>query len=257
MYAIVSDIHSNIEALEAVLRDIEAQGVKEIICLGDIIGYGPSPVECVDLAMETFVVSLSGNHEWAIVNQPLGFKSIARRAAEWHQKVLKPGWFTFSSKKRRRWEFLKNLPTKYERDGILFVHASPRNHREEYILRHDVDEVIGEFSQALKEAFQLTPWVCFIGHTHTPGVIFEDQVHFFSPEELNMEVKLEPGRKAIINVGSVGQPRDRNPKSCYVIVDGDRVYYRRVDYDVEKTQQKILANPYLDDELAHRLKEGR
>lgn len=256
MYAVISDIHSNIEALSKVMEDIKSQGVEEILCLGDIIGYGPSPVECLDIAMESFKMSLSGNHEWAIVNQPVGFSYIARRAAEWHQKVLKPGWFS-SWKKKSRWRFVSELPSSYEREGILFVHASPQSHREEYISRNDVDEMIGEFSPKLKKAFSMVDWICLIGHTHTPGVIFEDTVHFYSPKELDFEVKLEKGRKAIINIGSVGQPRDGNPDSSYVIIDGDLVRYRRISYEVEKTKDKVLKNKFLDDELGKRLIDGR
>ncbi|RME74725.1 MAG: metallophosphoesterase [Planctomycetota bacterium] len=256
MYALVSDIHSNIEALKAVMADIEKEKVEKIICLGDIIGYGPSPEECIDIAMERFDIALAGNHEWAILNQPVGFSYIARRAAEWHQKVLKPGWFS-SSKKKKRWKYLESLQDTYKEGDILFVHASPQNPKEEYLLRSDVDEMIQDFSPKLKKAFSLIEGPCFIGHTHTAGVIFEDTYHFFTPQELDFEVSLEKGRKAIINIGSVGQPRDGSPQSSYMLLDGDKAYYRRVDYDFEQTKEKIFANPYLDDELGKRLVDGR
>ncbi|RME02972.1 MAG: metallophosphatase family protein [Planctomycetota bacterium] len=257
MFAVISDIHSNAAAFEAVLRDIQEKGIEEILCLGDIIGYGPCPVECIDLAMENCKVNLSGNHEWAILHEAVGFNRVARMATEWHRKVLKPSWWS-GAKKKRRWRFLQELGLKHEQNGMLFVHAAPQNPREEYILRSDVDEMLQDFSDKLKKAFELTPWVCFVGHTHTPGVIFEDAFHFYSPAELDFEVKLEPKRKAIINIGSVGQPRDGDPRSSYVTVDSERnlVRYHRVEYDVERTRDLIFQNKYLDDILGKRLVEG-
>lgn len=255
MYAVISDIHSNIEALEAVMKNIRDQGVEEIICLGDVIGYGPSPIPCIDIAMENFSVTLSGNHEWAIVNEPVGFNFVARRAAQWHQKVLKPSWFTFG-KKKARWNFVKDLPTTHQKDNIFFVHAAPQNPREEYILRSHVDEMLGEFAEPITKAFSMIENVCLVGHTHTPGVIFEDEVHFFSPEELDQKVEIDRNRKTIINIGSVGQPRDGNPKASYVTVDGDTIEYHRVEYDMEKTKEKVYANKYLENQLGDRLVTG-
>ena len=108
MLAIVSDIHSNIEALTTVLADIDRLGGGEVICLGDVIGYGPSPMECLALAMTRFRLTLCGNHEWAVLNEPLGFHRIAREAVRWHQERLKPHWYS-SKQVRDAWDFLHSL----------------------------------------------------------------------------------------------------------------------------------------------------
>ena len=254
MLAIVSDIHANIEALTAVLADIDRRGAREIVCLGDIVGYGPSPAECIQMAQRRFAVTLCGNHEWAILNEPLGFHRVAREAARWHRQALFQRWWS-SKDKKDAWDFLKSLPLVHRRGKLLFVHASPANPTEEYLLRTDLDEILRELGPKLTRAFEKTDWVTFIGHTHYPGVITED-AYFFTPKDMNGKLDLEPGKKYIVNVGSVGQPRDSDNRACYLTLDRGRIEYHRVEYDVQATYKKVIDSGVLDRSLAERLLSG-
>jgi diadenosine tetraphosphatase ApaH/serine/threonine PP2A family protein phosphatase len=254
MLAIVSDIHSNIEALQAVLADSERRGVSEIICLGDVIGYGPSPLPCLEVAATRFSVTLCGNHEWAVLNEPLGFHRVAREAAAWHRSELAPRWWS-SKQKKDLWDFLHSLPLTHRRGKFLFVHASPSNPTEEYLLRTDLDEMLHELGPKLRRAFDKTDWVTFVGHTHYPGIITED-ARFLVPKEIGHRYELEEDRKYIINVGSVGQPRDGDNRACYVTLERGLVEYHRVEYDVRRTYQKVIDTGTLDRSLAERLLSG-
>ena len=149
--AIISDIHGNLEALQAALKDIRAAGVQRIICLGDVVGYGPNPVECLNIARK-FDVVLCGNHEWAVVHEPVGFHAIARQALNWTARKLRPRWYSLGGKVRS-WRFVKRLPKRHKEGRLLFVHGSPRGPVDEYILRSDVDEVLGENSSKIIDAF--------------------------------------------------------------------------------------------------------
>jgi diadenosine tetraphosphatase ApaH/serine/threonine PP2A family protein phosphatase len=252
--AIISDIHSNLEALTVVLEDIAARGADEVICLGDVVGYGPSPRECLRLALRHFRVTLCGNHEWAILNEPLGFNRIAREAVDWHKEQLGSHWY--SPKARRdAWSFLRNLPLTHRRGRMLFVHASPSNPTEEYLLRTDIDEIMHELGPKLVRAFDKTEWVTFVGHTHYPGVFTED-ARFLVPKEIGHEHRLAPGEKAIVNVGSVGQPRDGDNRACYVTLDRGVLRFHRIEYDIEETYRKVVATGALDKSLGERLLSG-
>lgn len=254
MLAIVSDIHSNFEALSTVHAHLEEQGVTEIICLGDVVGYGPNPLECLAHAIEHFRVTLTGNHEWAILNEPLGFHRIAREAIRWHQEVLAPKWYS-SKAARNAWDFLHSLPLAYRRGKMLFVHASPSNPTEEYLLRTDLDEILGELGPKFERAFRKTEWLTFVGHTHYPGIVTED-AEFFVPKAIGHEFELRPDRKYIINVGSVGQPRDGDNRACYVTLDRGILRFHRLEYDVQATYDKVIATGALDKTLGERLKTG-
>jgi diadenosine tetraphosphatase ApaH/serine/threonine PP2A family protein phosphatase len=254
MLAIVSDIHSNIEALTAVLADIEGRGASEIICLGDVVGYGPSPGPCLEIAMSRFSVTLCGNHEWAVLNEPLGFHRVARDAANYSRQALTPHWWS-SKEKKDCWDFLQSLPLSHRRGKLLFVHASPSNPTEEYLLRTDMDEILHELGPKLRRAFEKTDWVTFVGHTHYPGIMTED-AHFLVPKEIGYRHELEEGRKYIINVGSVGQPRDGDNRACYVTLERGVVEYHRIEYDVRATYQKVIETGTLDRSLAERLLSG-
>jgi diadenosine tetraphosphatase ApaH/serine/threonine PP2A family protein phosphatase len=252
--AIVSDIHANLEALRAVLADIDRRGAREVICLGDVVGYGPSPAECLEIARARFSVTTAGNHEWAILNEPLGFHRVARDAARFHRKTLSPGLWS-SNAKKDSWDFLKGLPLMHRRGRLLFVHASPSNPTEEYLLRTDIDEIMRELGPKLTRAFEKTDWVTFVGHTHYPGV-FTDDARFFTPKDLGHRLSLDPERKYIVNVGSVGQPRDADNRSCYVTLDRGVIEYHRVEYDVQETYRKVIESGVLDRSLAERLLSG-
>jgi predicted phosphodiesterase len=254
MLAIVSDIHSNYEALSTVMEDIARQGATEIICLGDVVGYGPRPRECLATAIEHFKVTLCGNHEWAIMNEPIGFNRIAREAVKWHQQELTPTWLSSKSAKDN-WDYLRALPLTYRRGKMLFVHASPSNPTEEYLLRTDLDEILGELGPKFKRAFKKTEWLTFVGHTHYPGVVTE-QADFLVPKDIGYELPLAPEKKYIINVGSVGQPRDGDNRACYVTLDHGVLRYHRLEYEIQVTYQQVLDTGVLDRNLGERLLTG-
>ncbi len=247
--AIISDIHGNLEALQAVLEDIDRQNVDRIVCLGDIVGYGPNPRECLDLAMG-FHWSILGNHDDAALHNPEGFSSGAEKAIFWTREQLENS-DSDPETVRRRLEFLDELPRRQRENGYQFVHGSPRDPLNEYVFPEDVHNV-----RKMEVLFSLVERACFQGHTHVPGIFLSDG-RFLPPTELGAGYLLTPDHKAMINVGSVGQPRDGDWRSCYVLLDGDRVFFRRVDYDVDRTVAKIHGEPDLDDFLGDRLREGR
>lgn len=246
--AILSDIHGNLEALEAVLADLTAQGVTSIYCLGDIVGYGPNPRECVDRVMN-FDVCVLGNHDQGALFDPEGFSSGAERAIFWTREQLEDPAGDVEQA-RRRWQFLCELPRQVRQDHLLYVHGSARNPLNEYVFPEDIYN-----PRKLNRIFSFIELASFQGHTHVPGVFTED-CRFATPADLGNHFVLN-GRRAMINVGSVGQPRDGNPDASYVILDGNRVEFRRVRYPVDTTIKKIYAIPELDDFLGDRLREGR
>jgi diadenosine tetraphosphatase ApaH/serine/threonine PP2A family protein phosphatase len=253
MYAIISDIHSNLEALTAVMKDIEARGIEKILCLGDIVGYGPNPRECIDLVMERCAFSICGNHDHAVFYEPYNFNVGAERACYWTRQVLENE--SGKALRARRWDFLGKLPMRMLFENMLFVHGSPRRPVNEYLF---ADDVYSNPHKLMANFERLQYVASFVGHTHVPGV-FVDDPYFESPDEL-----AEPGvyeiaedDKVIINVGSVGQPRDRDPRAAYVVIEQGRVEFVRVEYDIDKVVHKILNTPELDDFLGHRLLEGR
>ncbi|MDA0658119.1 MAG: metallophosphoesterase family protein [Planctomycetota bacterium] len=245
--AVLSDIHGNLEALEAVLTDVAQQGVTQVVCLGDIVGYGPNPCECVDRIMECDVCVL-GNHDQGALFDPEGFSSGAERAVFWTRKQLENS--EDAARNTQRWKFLCGLPRVYREPEFMFVHGSARNPLQEYVFPEDVHN-----PGKIERIFAMIPHICLQGHTHVPGVFTEDR-RFSSPQQLNGLFQMTPG-KAMVNVGSVGQPRDGDPRSCYVLLSDETVEFRRVDYPREKTIAKILGNPDLDDFLGLRLRDGR
>jgi predicted phosphodiesterase len=246
--ALISDIHSNLEALEAVLADIRAQGIDEIYCLGDIIGYGPNPRECIDRVMQCDFCLL-GNHDQGALFDPEGFNSGAERAIFWTREQLE-NTKGDPDQNAARWDFLGELPRSKRDEGMLFVHGSPRNPLNEYVFPEDIYN-----QKKMEKLFSLVERVCFQGHTHVPGV-FSESLTFLSPEEINYEHRLTDD-KCMINVGSVGQPRDGDNRACYVVLEDNMVRFRRVPYDFEITRKKIYDIPDLDNFLGDRLCEGR
>ncbi|MFO0904475.1 MAG: metallophosphoesterase family protein [Pirellulales bacterium] len=246
--AIISDIHGNLEALQAVLADIDAQGIRDIVCLGDIVGYGPNPRECLDLAQQ-FSICVLGNHDDAALFNPEGFSSAAERAVFWTRAQLE-ATEPDAAAAARRWRFLMTRTTVVRDGDYLFVHGSVRNPLNEYVFPEDVYN-----ARKIERLFSLIDRYCFQGHSHVPGV-FTAAGKFASPQEIGHRAHLG-AEKLMINVGSVGQPRDGDPRSCYVVLEEDRVEFRRVKYPVEVTAQKIYGIAELDDFLGDRLREGR
>jgi len=241
--AIISDIHANIEALEAVFADIKASNADEVLCLGDIVGYGANPNECVELIRKSCSLTLLGNHDAAAVGllSTQHFNIHAKIAIEWTM-----GNLTASSH-----SFLKALPLKETKFQHTLVHATPYEPNMWYYIT-SLEEAAFNF-QFFDTDF------CFVGHTHIPLIIVledEKEVYVHQGESLNYG-KLEKVR-FLINVGSVGQPRDRNPHSCYGILDSDtKTYtYHRVEYDIQKAQAK-MRKIKMPEFLVTRLEEGR
>lgn len=264
--AILSDIHSNLDALQAVLKDIEQQQADAVYCLGDVVGYGPNPRECIDLVM-TMDHCVLGNHDQGALFDPEGFSSGAERAIFWTRQQLEEppcgeGLESDAARESRakRWNFLSRLPRTIREGDTLFVHGSPRNPLSEYVFPEDAQN-----PRKMDRIFSMIPRLCFQGHTHVPG-IFPQDGRFCRPDQLGSPLRgaaempagyrLGP-EKVMINVGSVGQPRDGDPRSCYVLWEGDTIYFRRVAYPVQNTVAKIHAIPALDRFLGDRLLEGR
>ena len=248
--ALISDIHANLTALNAVLAEIDTREVDRIVCLGDIVGYGPNPVECLDLVMERCDWALMGNHDFAVLYEPTSFNTSAEQAAFWtrRQFELEPD----PAKQRKRWEFLGNLLIRNKTDGALWVHASPRRPINEYIFP---DDVMTSPSK-MQAIFDRTDGRTFCGHTHVPGV-FTDEPDFYPPADLGGKHTFSDREKVIVNPGSVGQPRDRDPRASYAILDDDAVEFFRVEYDVQSVVDQITEIYDLNDFLGHRLLEGR
>jgi diadenosine tetraphosphatase ApaH/serine/threonine PP2A family protein phosphatase len=245
--AIISDIHANLEAFEAVLAEISRLGIREIYCLGDIIGYGPNPRECIDLVMQHCQVCILGNHDQAALFDPEGFNAGAERAIFWTRAMLESG---DAANNERRWEYLGELPRMRREADFLFVHGSARNPLNEYVFPEDIYN-----QRKMERIFGLVDKYCFQGHTHIPGV-FRDDYSFQSPEEIGSSFECGE-QKILVNVGSVGQPRDGNNKASFVVLDGRKVTFIRVPYDFEKTIAKINGISELDNFLGERLRDGR
>jgi diadenosine tetraphosphatase ApaH/serine/threonine PP2A family protein phosphatase len=224
--AVVADIHANLPAFEAVIADWGA--VDEVWCLGDLVGYGPFPNECIARLQSFPYRCLAGNHDWAAIGKisTADFNPEARQAAEWTGRQLLPA--------HRR--FLADLPTTLVVGAFTLVHGSPRAPIWEYVL--DPVQAAENFA-----AFQ-TPY-CFIGHSHIPVVFAErpgqPEADVALPTHGTV-VPLGPTR-LLLNPGSVGQPRDGDPRASYVLLDTDQqtVTYRRVSYDIARTQAAMRA----------------
>jgi len=239
-YAIVSDIHGNLESLQRAFSLVLPED--KLLCLGDIVGYGPNPNECVRLVRDRASDTVLGNHDVAAVDN-FGveyFNSAARRAIEWTQTVIDADVV----------EWLNGLSYEIRHPGFLMVHGAPVNYFE-YLLdkRH------------AKAAFDRTDApLIFVGHTHIAEyyALEPDGTISHAHMQNGGELQLEDGKRYIIDVGSVGQPRDLNPQPCFVFYDEDRkhVQWTRYDYPIEEVQQKMAAAE-LPHALAARLDVGR
>jgi diadenosine tetraphosphatase ApaH/serine/threonine PP2A family protein phosphatase len=267
--AVISDVHANAAALRAVLADIDRRGIKRVICLGDTVGYGPDPLECVDLIRERCDWALMGNHDYGVLYEPTNFNPGAESAAFWTRDQFdrEPD----PNLRAQRYEFLNRLRVRVvERIGesgaepldpqnngtgipLLAVHGSPRRPINEYIFREDAVNA----PDKMESIFERVQRICIVGHTHVPGV-FTDEPDFYPPSELGEGgYRFVEGEKAIINVGSVGQPRDFDPRASYVILHKDRAEFVRVEYDIDATAKKIRSIEQVPDWLAERLYKGQ
>ena len=241
-YAVISDIHGNVEALHAVLNDIKGRSVDIIVCLGDIVGYYPDPEQCIELIRDNVHYCVAGNHDYAAINRIdiQTFTYYALVAMEWTRNTISA----------RAKEFLASLPLSIEKDGIYFTHSSPSNTQDWIYVFPDSEEAVFEAFNSLVHRLN------FIGHTHWPSIMIqeEDKIILYSEHT----IKLIPDNFYLINVGSVGQPRDFDSRSCYAIYDSEieEVALVRVPYDYSITQKKIL-DKNLPEFLAQRLEKGK
>jgi predicted phosphodiesterase len=238
-YAVIADIHANLDAFEVVLDDARNQNCTHYCCVGDVVGYGANPKECLEIVRRMGMPCVKGNHdEYCSSEEDLeGFNPHAAEAVQWTRKQL--------SDDDRKW--LRDL--KYVRLVASFsmVHATlDQPERWGY--------VFDKLMAAASFTYQNTS-VCFFGHTHVPVAFIRDSVVRGGTYS---KFRVEPGRKYFVNVGSVGQPRDNNPKSAYVIYDLNEgsIELRRLDYDIGKAQKKILEAG-LPPRLAERLAFGK
>jgi diadenosine tetraphosphatase ApaH/serine/threonine PP2A family protein phosphatase len=241
-YAILADIHSNLAAFEAVLNDAEGRGgFDKIWCLGDVVGYGPDPNECIKRLRQFEPVCVAGNHDWAAIGKidTTEFNPVAAVAASWTAQQL-----TDEDK-----DYLLNLPVTFREDGFTLAHGSPREPIWEYLLStEEAQENFAYFETAY----------CLVGHSHVP-LIFElaDGKAAYREFTTATNLKLKE-KRMIINPGGVGQPRDGDPRASYVIYDAEAqtICYYRVEYDIPATQKK-MAELGLPTPLILRLSLGR
>ena len=237
--AILSDIHGNREALEAVLVDVATQGVLAIACLGDFVGYGASPNDCISILRPRVEVAVLGNHDVAALGRLRlgGFQSDAATTARWTMEQLEPG--------HREW--LESLPYTAQWHALRLVHATPSEPEEWHYVMSIADARV-EFG-AFRERVGL------IGHSHVPGVFEADGAALTYTRA--PAVALRAGRRYLVNVGSVGQPRDGDPRAAWMLFDIERdaLEHRRVTYDIERAGSRILEAG-LPPFLAERLKWG-
>lgn len=250
--AVISDLHSNREALEAVFEHIQSLDVDRIFCLGDVVGYGPEPEFCVDLVRGHTELTLMGNHDEALFHDASDFNPHARGAIEFTREKMRPRWYS-SSEKKARWRWLEELPHTHEEGRFLFVHGSPRDPVREYVLSTDGFLNPGK----LRDVFAHFEGVALAGHTHHPGLHGEDMRFTGLEGQGELTLELPADRKAFINVGSVGQPRDGDNRACYAVLEEDRITWYRVPYDYRSTMEKILRTGSLSEILARRLQIGK
>jgi len=239
-YGIFSDVHSNLEAFQSVLEAYKDKNIDKYYCLGDVVGYSANPKECIGLIQDNKIETIAGNHDWALSGRFSMdyFNDYAKEALLWTQKHTSP---------EEKVSLDKLEISKQEKDFVL-VHGTLYNPEEFHYMLDPY---------AIRRTFELMNCnLCFVGHTHCAEVFIDDKQQIcYSGESL---INLEPNKKYIINVGSVGQPRDRDPRASFCIYDSDKkeVEFFRIDYDMESTHRKVL-NSGLPTFLANRILEGR
>jgi diadenosine tetraphosphatase ApaH/serine/threonine PP2A family protein phosphatase len=240
LYAILSDVHSNLEALEAVLRNVDKRKVKDVLFLGDAVGYGPNPNECIELLIARCKILLAGNHDWGVLGLTdiNYFNEYARAAIEWTKQIITEG----------NRKTLRPLPVKkgINKEDMTLVHSTPKEPEEWHYLLTLWDAEINFHYFDNK--------FCFLGHSHYPFVIEKlPSGELVAYKEAAVIGKTE---RYIMSVGSVGQPRDGDPRACYAIVNDEKMEIIRVPYDIEAVQKKMIKEG-LPLFLSERLSRGR
>ncbi len=239
-YLVLSDIHSNLPALEAVLAEVDLAHIDEVLCLGDLVGYGPHPNECIARLRELPLHCVAGNHDWAAIGKmdTAEFNSAAREACQWTAKEL-------TAENRA---YLQSLPETFVQDNYTLVHGS---------LRAPIWEYVTHPLVAQRSFELLNTQLCFHGHTHVPVIFREEGTHpqaYILPP--GQRITLDANRY-MINTGSVGQPRDGDPRASCLLFDSREatLEYRRVDYPIEETQKSMKVKG-LPESLITRLSYG-
>ncbi len=241
-YAIIADIHANLAAFKAVLDDIKRRGgVEEVWCLGDVVGYGPDPRQCIELLRQYNHVCIAGNHDWAAIGKlaTSEFNPDAAVACRWTGQQLSPGDI----------QYLENLPMVIQKEDFTLVHGSPRQPIWEYLI---------SVSSAKESFAYFQSQFCLVGHSHVPMVFKYDETGTCSFSQFMPNVGLALGKsRLIINPGGVGQPRDDDPRSSYAIYDNETGMIRlyRVPYDISVTQTRMVKHN-LPVRLVARLSQG-
>lgn len=229
-YAVIADVHSNLEALDAVLADIakknkDARRKRSVLFLGDAVGYGPDPNACVSSIRKNTIQGVAGNHDWAVLGLTdiTYFNPDAQAAIRWTDEALTP-------ENRNALEELPLLK-RMEKDDLFLVHGSPYEPEEWHYLLYSMDAMVNfeYFSQR----------ICLVGHSHLPFVMERKPTGGISA--YTDAVKLDSACRYIINPGSAGQPRDGDPRASYLLLSDEEAEFVRVPYDIEKTQRKMRA----------------
>ncbi len=221
-YAVISDIHSNLDALEAVLAEIDREGVDQIVCVGDIVGYAACPKECLDIIRGREIPCVAGNHDYAAVDKTSiqYFNPDARDAILWTRDQLS----------QDEKDYLAGLPLTLEFDDFTLAHGTLQN--------PELFDYIQTIYDAHLSFEALRNTICFLGHSHVPITFFNDEPisYFMEPE-----IPLAESEKLLVNVGSVGQPRDQISLACYAIYDDveSMIWIRRTPYDIDAAARRI------------------
>lgn len=225
--AIISDVHSNLEALESVLKDIKKRGIERILFLGDAVGYGPNPNNCIDVLKKECEVLIAGNHDRAAVGMTdiEYFNEFARAAIVWTADTLTEEHRILLSRLPVSMRFNSGI------EDIFLVHSTPKEPEQWHYLLNlwDAEVNFNYFNER----------ICFLGHSHVPFIIekgLSGDMMVYKDSAV-----LKKGLRYIINAGSVGQPRDGNPRACYAIMDNDLIRFVRLNYNIKKTQKKMAA----------------
>lgn len=240
-YAVFSDVHSNLEALDAVLDAYKSEAIDKYFCAGDIIGYAASPKECVERIRKIAAVTVAGNHDWAVIGLfPVRyFNPIAREAISFSSRGLD----------EKDINFLQSLKLIYKNEELTLVHGT--------LERPEEFQYMNDAYIAWESFLLLENNLCFLGHSHSAGIFIRDKDDRIAYLE-DSSIDIEEGKSYIINVGSVGQPRDGDPRACYCIYDTEKkvVEVKRIAYDLETARKKIIAAG-LPAALGNRLLTGR
>lgn len=240
-YAIFSDVHSNLEALESVLAAYTNEHIDKYLCVGDIIGYGANPKECIKIIRDLKILTVAGNHDWASSGKYSieFFNPYARNGVIWTRKQID----------NLEVDYLNNLGLVYKEDNFCIVHGTLVN-PDQFGYLFELSDAQSSFEAMQQET------LCFVGHTHSPIIFKKNSGKITYVKDSN--IVIEPDNQYIINVGSVGQPRDGDNRACFCVYDSKErsVQIKRIEYDIQSAQLKILKAG-LPSSLAHRLVLGQ